>query len=151
VGQTAQVICDAFGAQQFAGRVVRLAPVLRQETRSGEVEIEIANPTGRLKPGMFAKVELRVNRRRELLLAPDGALIKTPSGHGVYRVEEGAGESAKVQLVPVRIGVARDGHTEVQGALTAGDRVVTVGVHLLKDGQRVRVGGAKKAAGRHDS
>jgi RND family efflux transporter MFP subunit len=151
VGQKAIVTCDAFSQQRFEGKVVRMAPVLSQETRTGEVEIEIANPSGRLKPGMFARVDIAVNRRRDVLLAPEGALVKTPSGHGVFRIAPGGAETAKVQLVAVVLGTTRNGQTEIDGELKPGDRVVTLGANLLKDGQRVRVGAGKKLGGRSES
>lgn len=139
VGQKAVVTFDAFSSQRFAGKVVRLAPVLSQETRTGEVEIEIDNANGQLKPGMFARVEIAVDQPRDVLLVPEGALVKTPSGHGVFRVSAGDNGSAKVQLVPVVLGANRDGQTEIRGELKVGDRVVTLGVNLLKDGQSVRI------------
>jgi len=82
-----------------------------------------------------------------VLLAPEGALIKTPSGHGVFRIEPSGAETAKVRLVPVAPGTTRDGHTEIDGRLKSGDRVVTLGVNLLKDGQTVRLGAGKELRG----
>ena len=146
VGQNATVTCDAFSGQRFEGQVVRLAPVLSQETRTGDVEIEIANPRGQLKPGMFARVEIAVNQRQDVLLVPEGALVKTPEGHGVFRVQGSGRDIAKVQLVPVVLGAGRDGQSEIRGELKPGDQVVTLGVNLLKDGQSVRIG-AKNTRG----
>jgi len=151
VGQKAIVTCDAFSRQHFEGKVVRMAPVLSQETRTGEVEIEIANPSGQLKPGMFARVDIAIDRRRDVLLAPEGALVKTPSGHGVFRIAPGGAETAKVQLVTVAAGNTRNGQIEIDGELKPGDRVVTLGANLLKDGQRVRVVTGKKTGGRSES
>lgn len=151
VGQRAIVSCDAFSGQRFEGKVMRLAPVLSQETRTGEVEIEIDNPNGQLKPGMFARVEIAVDQPRDVLLVPEGALIKTSSGHGVFRVRAGGNGGAKVQLVPVVLGSSRDGQTEIRGELEAGDRVVTVGVNLLKDGQSVRISDGKPRGSQHES
>ena len=151
VGQMAIVTCDAFSRQRFEGKVVRLAPVLSEETRTGEVEIEIDNSNGELKPGMFARVEIAVDQPRDVLLVPEGALVKTPAGHGVFRVSAGGNGTAKVQLVPVALGVSRDGQTEIRGKLKVGDRVVTVGVNLLKDGQSVRISDGKPRGSRYES
>jgi RND family efflux transporter MFP subunit len=151
VGQKAVVTCDAFGDRRFEGEVVRLAPVLSQETRTGEVEIEIDNPNGQLKPGMFARVEIAVDRRRDVLLVPEGALVKTPSGHGVFRVKAGGAATANVQLVTVVPGSSRDGRIEIEGELEAGDRVVTLGVNLLKDGQSVGIRDAEPRGSERES
>jgi len=146
VGQEAKVALDSYPGRRFQGKVVRLAPVLSQETRTGEVEIEVDNSAGLLKPGMFARVELAINQRRDVLLVPEGALIKTPAGHGVYRVNQGESKNPKAELVSVQLGSSRGGQVEVRGELKAGDRVVTLGGSLLNDGQSVRIS-EKQGAG----
>lgn len=151
VGQKAIITFDAFSSQRFEGKVVRSAPVLSEETRTGEVEIEIDNPNGQLKPGMFARVEIAIEQRRDVLLVPEAALVKTPSGHGVFRVRAGDNGRTKVQLVPVALGASRDGQTEIRGELKAGDRVVTLGVNLLKDGQSVRISGDNPRGSQRES
>ena len=141
-GQDARVSVDAFPGEVFHGKVVRKTPVLSQETRTGEVEIEVKNPVGRLKPGMFAKVELSLNQRRNVMLIPEGALVKAAASYGVFRVRSSKGKASIAELVPVQSGARHEGNIEVQGKLEAGDSVVTLGSNLLKDGQRVRIAGA---------
>jgi RND family efflux transporter MFP subunit len=142
VGQEAAVSFDAYPGRKFRGQVLRLTPVLSAETRTGEVEIEVDNSNGQLKPGMFARVEIAVNQRRGVLLIPEGALVKTPSGHGVFRVSARGSKTHKAELRPVQVGASRGGQVEVRGDLEVGDRVVTLGGSLLKDGQSVRISGA---------
>ena len=146
VGQAATVSLDAYPGRQFQGKVVRLTPVLSQETRTGEVEIEVDNPDGLLKPGMFARVEIDIKLRRDVLLVPEGALVKTPLGHGVYRVKRGKSKNPSAELVAVELGSSRDGEAEIRGALKPGDRVVTLGGSLLKDGQRLTISEREGAA-----
>ncbi len=143
VGQDAAVTLDAYPNREFKGKVLRVTPVLSQETRTGEVEIEVDNSSGRLKPGMFARVQIVVNQRRDVLLVPEGALVKTPAGHGVFRVPAVRSKNPKVELVAVELGASRAGQAEIRGELEAGDKVVTLGGSLLKDGQSVRIGGPK--------
>lgn len=143
IGQVVVVAVDAYPGSRFQGRVVRLTPVLSQETRTGEVEIEVDNSTGLLKPGMFARVEIAIGKHREVLLVPEGALVKTAQGHGVFRVVTGRSKDPKAELIPVKIGTTRAGQAEIQGNLKAGDRVVTLGSSLLKDGQSIRITGEK--------
>ncbi len=147
-GQAAVVGVDAYPERRFQGKVVRLTPVLSQETRTGEVEIEVVNSSGALKPGMFARVEIAIGERRKVLLVPEGALVKTAEGHGVFRVSAAQSKNPKAELVAVKIGSTRAGQAEVQGSLKPGDRVVTLGSSLLKDGQRVRISGEKARGGR---
>jgi membrane fusion protein (multidrug efflux system) len=150
-GQMAIVTLDAFGDRHFQGKVVRLAPVLSQETRTGELEVEVDNPGAQLKPGMFARVEILVNQRHDVLLVPEGALVKTASGHAVFRLESGGADRAKVQSVAVEPGASRNGRIEIRGALKVGDRVVTLGVNLLKDGQSVQIGAGSPKGKRRES
>ena len=148
VGQAANVSVDAFSKQAFQGKVVRLTPVLNRETRTGEIELEVNNQNGLLKPGMFARVDITLAERTDVLMVPDGALVKNAAGHGVFRLQSATEKGSEVQFVPVRIGVSRAGRTEIQGDLQLDDRVVTLGSSLLKDGQRVRIAGAKGQKGK---
>ena len=135
-GQAAAVAVDAYPGRQFHGKVVRMAPVLDQETRTGEVEIELANPQEILKPGMFARAEIVAEERRGVLLAPEGAQVKRPEGYGVFQVLE---DAPRVRFVVIEPGLAHEGWVEVRSGLTEGARVVTLGSSLLRDGQRIRV------------
>lgn len=143
LGSAASLTVDAYAGQRFVGKVVRIAPVLSEETRTAQVEIEIANSQPALKPGMFAKVEITVEKRRGVPLVPDGALIKMSEGYGLFKIQ-GAGSTA--EFVIVKTGLSDQGWTEVQGPVKPGDRVVTVGSNLLRDGQKVRIAeGAPRA------
>ena len=141
-GQLAGVTADAFPGRRFQGRVARVAPVLDQETRTAEVEIELPNPSGNLKPGMFARAEIVVQRRRGVLLVPEGAQVRTPKGYGVFKVSN---KGSKVKLVSVKTGIGHKGWVEIEGSLQPGDRVVTLGSNLLRDGQKVTVIGDGQA------
>ncbi|MEE9568120.1 MAG: efflux RND transporter periplasmic adaptor subunit [Candidatus Binatia bacterium] len=135
-GQLADVTADAYPGRRFQGKVARVAPVLNQETRTGGVEIELPNPAGNLKPGMFARAEIVVQRRSGVLLIPEGAQVRTPKGYGVFKV---LNKGSKVRLVSVKTGISHKGWVEIKGSLQPGDRVVTLGSNLLRDGQKVTV------------
>ncbi len=135
-GQTAAITADAYPGKRFKGKVARMAPVLDAETRTGVVEIELPNPQGDLKPGMFARAEIVAQRRSGVLLVPKGAQVKTQEGYGVFKILEG-GE--RVGLVSIKPGLGRNRWVEVQGSLKEGDQIVTLGSNLLRDGQRVNI------------
>ena len=135
-GQLADVTADAYPGRRFQGKVARVAPVLNLETRTGGVEIELPNPAGDLKPGMFARAEIVVQRRSGVLLIPEGAQVRTPKGYGVFKV---LNKGSKVRLVSVKTGISHKGWVEIKGSLQPGDRVVTLGSNLLRDGQKVTV------------
>ena len=70
----ADVEVDAYPGEKFTGRVAHIAPVLDPATRTGQIEVEIANPDFRLKPGMYAKVAFTVDKKENALVIPtDGA------------------------------------------------------------------------------
>ncbi len=135
-GQLSSITVDAYPGRRFEGKVARVAPVLSQETRTGEVEIELPNPGAVLKPGMFARVEVGVQSRRGVLLVPEGAQVKTARGYGLFKVQ---GDGARVKLVAVKTGLSHKGWVEVEGPLKPGDQIVTLGSNLLRDGQRIRL------------
>src|SRR5690606_11445252 len=67
-GTPARVEVDAFPGEQFNGRVGRVAPVFDPQTRTAQMEIEVPNPDGRLKPGMYARVTMRVAEKPNALV-----------------------------------------------------------------------------------
>ncbi|MFQ5539598.1 MAG: efflux RND transporter periplasmic adaptor subunit, partial [Candidatus Binatia bacterium] len=101
-----------------------------------------SNPAGDLKPGMFARAEIVVQRRRGVLQVPEGAQVRTPKGYGVFKVPN---KGSKVKLVSVKTGISHKGWVEVEGSLQPGDRVVTLGSSLLRDGQKVAIMGDRPA------
>ncbi len=135
-GKVATIEVDAYPGKRFRGKVTRIAPVLNEETRTGDVVIELTNESGELKPGMFARVELVAQRRTGVLLVPEGARVKTRRGAGIFKLYR---TESKVKLVPIQAGLVHEGWIEVRGELEAGDRVVTLGSNLLRDGQKVRL------------
>lgn len=159
-GLPAVVRVDAYPGRTFSGKIARVSPVLDKDTRTADVEIEIPNSKKELKPGMFARVEIVAQKRHGALLVPEGALVKVSEGHGVFKLRGKGSDStssrqatsagsgqATVKLVSVKTGLSHKGWVEVQGPLKTGDRVVTLGSSLLRDGQRVKVIEAPLGAG----
>ena len=131
VGDNATVAVDALG-EETTGRVVRISPLLDPQTRSAEVEIEIANPAGRLKGEMFARVDMNLTLQREAIFVPREALVYRSAEPGVFVVDAGV-----AQFQPVRIGVTQDDRIEAAEGLEPGQIIVTRGANLLQHGDRV--------------
>ncbi|MGE5816373.1 MAG: efflux RND transporter periplasmic adaptor subunit, partial [Acidobacteriota bacterium] len=83
-GTEAAVEVDAYPGESFKGRVARVAPVFDPATRTAEMEIEVPNPTGRLKPGMYARVNLTVGVRENALVVPRNAVVDIEGKRGVF-------------------------------------------------------------------
>jgi len=154
-GTDASVRVDAFPSETFEGHVARIAPVLDPATRTAEIEIEIPNPEFRLKPGMYARVQLVTARRPRTLVIPRNALIDADGQQGVIvpaaRTPAGpspasaGGRPALVaRFVPVRVGVQEGDRIEVLGGLEEGDAVVTTGSAGVRDGDPLLVSGAAR-------
>lgn len=128
VGQPAVVHVLAYPHEMFAGRVTLAGQVVDETTRTLEARVEVDNPDGKLKPGMFATVSLSTGRMENQLLVPDDAL-QTIQGQTCVFVEEQPG---KYRLAAVRLGNTVDGRHVVQEGLDEGARVVISGSFVLK-------------------
>ena len=125
---------DALPGERFEGLIYAISPVVDLNGRSVAVKAKVANPERRLRPGMFARVSLIVDRRLEALVVPEAAVLQRGDGQYVYRIEEG-----KAQLQRVRLGLRQTGRVEVVEGLNAGDTVVTAGQIKLRPGTAVQV------------
>src|SRR5512138_457368 len=84
VGDTARVEVDAFPGEDFMGRIARVSPVLDPSTRTAPIEVEISNPSGRLKPGMYARVSVTTSTRKEALVVPATSVVDLGGRRGVF-------------------------------------------------------------------
>ncbi len=141
-GTTVKVTVDSLPNQQFTGRVLRISPLLDPSTRNGIVEIEIPNRNQMLKGEMFARIELNLGSKRETTLLPRDALVYRGDQPGVYTVEKDV-----AKFLPVETGLTQGDKVEVLQGLKVGDVIVTRGSNLIKDGDRVRTGGAPGGPG----
>jgi RND family efflux transporter MFP subunit len=133
-GLEAAIVLDAYPEQKFKGRVIRLSPILDPATRTGSVEIEVPNPKMMLKAEMFARVELDLGTRHNTLLVPREALVSHDQQRGVFKLQD---DTARFQ--PVDAGITQGGEVEVLSGLKEGEAVITLGVNLVKNGDKVRL------------
>jgi Cu(I)/Ag(I) efflux system membrane fusion protein len=111
----------------FKGRVSAILPEVNATTRTFKARVELANPGGRLVPGMFATVNFAATARKEALLVPTEAVIQT-GRRSVVVVEKGAG---KFVPVDVDVGIEANGQSEIRTGLEAGQKVVVSGQFLI--------------------
>jgi membrane fusion protein (multidrug efflux system) len=140
-GQKLEVAVSPFPDERFAGAVSVIAPTIEPRTRTLRVRAQIPNTDGRLRPGLFARVDLGVSRRSGVLLVPEEAILQRADGAVVFKVD-GEGTAARVV---VQTGLHVDGGVEVVSGLEATDLVVTRGHTELSDGVRVAVRSADGA------
>jgi cobalt-zinc-cadmium efflux system membrane fusion protein len=113
---------------EFRGRLFFLGTTMDDKTRTIEGRIEVANPDGRLKAGMFVEASLRTDEDRTALVVPEGAIQEVQSRPAVF-VRTAPGTFV---LRPVEVGEHLDSSVEITNGLAAGDQVVVAGAFLLK-------------------
>ena len=141
-GTPAVVEVDAFPGEKFNGRVSRVAPIFDPQTRTAQMEIEVPNPTGRLKPGMYARVSLRVAEKPDALAVPRNAIVERPGERGLFVID---GQTARYRKVEV--GIQSPDKAEILAGAREGERVVTTGSGALRDGDRIVLPGAGRRQG----
>jgi membrane fusion protein (multidrug efflux system) len=135
-GLPAEVRVDAYPGELFRGEVVRLAAELDPAARTLDVEVEIDNPDGRLKPGMYGRLEIPRRVLPEAVVAPLSAIVELEDTRVVYLAEDGRAVRRPVVLGPV-IG----DQAVIAEGLAAGDRIIVEGQNQVSPGQRVEVVG----------
>lgn len=135
VEQTATLTTEAYPGKQFPGVIRRIAPVFRQSSRQARMELEIANPDGLLKPGMFVRVELMLDRAEGAIIVPLAALAERDGKTGLF-VVDASGD--RVAWHPVDVGIQQDERVQVLGKGIEG-RVVTLGQQLIDDGATITI------------
>jgi len=126
-GNPVEARAPALPGVAFKGRVSAILPEVNATTRTFKARVELANPGGRLVPGMFATVNFTPMARKEVLLVPTEAVIQTGT-RSVVVVEQDAGKFASVD---VEIGIEANGQTEIRRGLEAGQKVVVSGQFLI--------------------
>jgi len=129
----AAVTVDAFPGETFDGVVHRVGEEADAATRTIDVEIRLPNPGRRLKPGMFARVQLVLERRVGVAVVPDAALLRDETGAHVYVLDGTTARRRRVTL-----GLGESGRYEVRDGVAPGERIVVRGQRQLADGQTVQ-------------
>lgn len=131
-GQTINFTLPAYPGETFTGTVARLGRALDIKTRTMAVELDVANPSGKLSAGMFAQVAWSMRRPQPSLFVPISAIATTTERTFVVRVRNGEAE-----WVDVKRGSMMNQLVEVFGDLKEGDRVSVRGTDEIRQGTRV--------------
>jgi membrane fusion protein (multidrug efflux system) len=133
-GLAVSVAVDSFPQQSFPGKIYAIEPAVDEQTRTLLVRARVANPELRLRPGMFARVQLTLGARENAVWIPEEAIVPRGQDSYVFRVVEG-----KVELVRVQTGTRKVGEVEIMKGLAGGDLVVTEGTQRLAPGMQVSI------------
>jgi multidrug efflux pump subunit AcrA (membrane-fusion protein) len=131
-GSTVEVRVQAYPKEVFPGRLLLVGDLLDDRTRTLPARVEVANPAGKLKAGMYVEALLESAGGRTALAVPEAA-VQDDDGRDIVFVRSAAGAFSRRE---VRTGERGSGQVEVLAGLAAGETVVTSGSFLLKSEMR---------------
>ena len=127
----------------FTGRVTAIDSTVDEKTRNIQVQATLANPGGRLRPGMFVQTELVLGASRTVIAVPASAISYAPFGDSVFVVSELKDPAGKpyrgVRQQFVKVGGSRGDQIAITSGVKPGDEVVTSGVFKLRNGAPVQI------------
>jgi membrane fusion protein (multidrug efflux system) len=142
-GGTLRVTSDDLPGVEFNGHVTALDSVVNESTRNIQVQATLANPQGKLRPGMFVQVQVRLGASREIIALPASAINYAPYGDSVFVVtdlQDPKGKTYKgVRQQVVKVEGSRGDQVAVISGVNPGEEVVTSGVFKLRNGAAVQV------------
>ncbi len=134
IGQQVEVRVPTLN-RSFPGRVARFADTLSLATRTMDTEVDVMNPTLVLVPGMYAEVDLTLNRRNAVLAVPVMAIDRDAENAGRVMVVT---PNNRVENRKIKLGLETAQNVEVRSGLNEGDMVVLSGRARLQAGDEVR-------------
>ncbi|MBI3303583.1 MAG: efflux RND transporter periplasmic adaptor subunit [Deltaproteobacteria bacterium] len=140
-GDPATLVLSALPEKKFAGTVTRFASALDSSTRTMKVEVDLPNPEGLLRPGMYGNLTLNLETRAEAFTLPATALLTEKGKVFVYVVEDG-----QARKVEVTTGIDNGIRVEITSGLQGHEEVIVAGANAVNNGGSVRAVRADDAA-----
>jgi membrane fusion protein (multidrug efflux system) len=143
VGGTLRVTSENLAGQAFTGRVTAIDSVVDETTRNIQVQATLANPEGKLRPGMFVQVDVGMGASRDVITLPASAISYAPYGDSVFIITDLKDPKGKtyrgVRQQFVKVQGSRGDQVAIVSGVNRGDEVVTSGVFKLRNGAAVQV------------
>jgi membrane fusion protein (multidrug efflux system) len=151
IGQPLQIIVSAYPNQTFPGAISAINPKVENSTRNVQVRATLANPDGKLLPGMFASLQVLLPDPQQHIVVPESAITYTLYGNSVYVAAQKKAEDGSVVkddkgqpiLVAerrfVETGERRDGLVMITKGVQNGETVVTAGQIKLDNGAHIAI------------
>lgn len=143
VGQNVKITTDVLAGHVFTGRVNAIDSIVDESTRNVQIQATLANPLGKLRPGMFVQVEAGVGAQRSVFPIPASAISYAPFGDSVFIVKDlksPKGESYRgVRQQFVKVTGARGDQVGITSGINPGDEIVTSGIFKLRNGAAVAI------------
>jgi membrane fusion protein (multidrug efflux system) len=133
-GQTVELTVDALPGRSFTGTIYAIDPHIDINGRALNIRARLENPDLVLRPGLFARIRVKGQVKRNVLVIPEAAIVPRGEEKIVYLVSNGQAVEVKVEL-----GNRHDGMVEIVGGLSEDAMVVTAGQQKLKHGSPVEI------------
>lgn len=134
-GQAARFTTDAFPQKVFEGKIDRISPVFRESSRQARVELSLSNPDHSLKPGMFVRANITLNRVEDATVIPYAALARRGAETGTFIISD---DAQSVRWQAVKTGIRSGDDVQILDVDMEGS-VVVLGQHLLDDGSPITI------------
>jgi multidrug efflux pump subunit AcrA (membrane-fusion protein) len=135
IGTPVHLSLPAYPDEAFAAKVSAISPIANPQTRTIDVEITIPNPGYRIKPGMYAEMEMIQSTRVSLVL-PVVSVVDRGGRKYVFSATDGV-----ARMLPVTTGTIIAEAIEIVSGLKGDELVVSTGADRLEDGSRINVVG----------
>jgi membrane fusion protein (multidrug efflux system) len=143
IGKSVRITKDDVAGVEFKGRVTAIDSIVDEKTRNIQVQATLANPDGKLRPGMFVQSELALGESSSVISLPASAISYAPFGDSVFVLSDLQDPKGKtyrgVRQQFVKLGGSRGDQVAVLSGVKPGDEVVTSGVFKLRNGAAVVV------------
>lgn len=141
LGEVMEVTTESIKDTLFIGVITEIAPSANLQTRVFNVEITIQNPDNQLKPGMIAALKVVGGKTQAVYAVPLTSIVRSvnsQNGYAVFTVKESSGKT-KVERRDVKLGSIYGNRVAVLEGLKEGERVVTMGAQIVRNGQEVNI------------
>lgn len=142
-GRSVRVTVGELADREFEGRITAIDAAVDPATRNMQVQATLANPGGRLRPGMFVQTEVALGSSRTVVPLPAPAVSYAPYGDSVFIVTDlktPDGQTYRgVRQQFVKLGGSRGDQVAVLEGVKPGDEIVTSGVFKLRNGAAVQI------------
>jgi RND family efflux transporter MFP subunit len=133
-GDEAIVVVQALQGKKIFGKVSRMSWALNATARTLRAEVDIPNPSGELRPGMYATVTVVLDRRDNVLTLPNKAIVADGERTFCWQLADGQARQA-----PLTLGLRTPTESEIVSGLSGNEQVIDSGGANLKQGQAVQV------------
>jgi membrane fusion protein, multidrug efflux system len=150
IGRVVRITAGDMASVAWNGRITAIDSTVDEATRNIQVQATLANPDGKLRPGMFVQTEVVLGPGQPVVSLPASAISYAPYGDSVFVVTEMKGEDGKpyrgVRQQFVKLGASRGDQVAVRSGIKPGDEVVTSGVFKLRNGAAVQINNSVRPA-----